>query len=247
VELSLVCCVNRWEVFEDCVARSLERERAIGRIEIIPVDNKANGYSAPQALNRGLDQAQAPVVVCCHQDVRMPEGWLDRFLGQVAALERTDPQWGVAGVMGVAFSGAFAGHVKDPHTQRPFGRLPREVQSLDEVFLALRRDSGLRFDEELGGFHFYGADLCLQARARDLRCYAVDAPVEHLSGGRCDESFFQAAQRLRAKWHTIPRVPGVIETTCGVFPLGEGARTSLLTPLVKLRRKFWGRLQRRVG
>lgn len=245
-ELSLICCVNRWDVFENCVLRSLDRGGALGRVEVIPIENTANQYSAPQALNRGLDQARAPVAVCCHQDVRLPGGWLDRFLGQVAAVERIDPRWGVTGVMGVAFGGAFAGHVRDPHTQRPFGRLPQEVQSLDEVFLSLRRDGSLRFDEALGGFHFYGADLCLQARTQGLRCYAVDAPVEHLSAGQSDELFYEVAERLRKKWLTIAHSPRVIETTCGVFPLRAGVPASWLTWLLTRRRTFWRRWQKRV-
>jgi len=245
VELSLVCCVNRREVFEDCVIRSLERRGAIRRIEILCIDNCTNRWSVPQALNLGLDRAQAPVIVFCHQDVWMPEGWLDRSLSQMALIERTDPRWGVAGVMGVGFDGAFAGHVKDPHTNRPFGRLPRKVQSLDEVCLMIRRTSGLRFDENLGGYHFYGADLCLQARMKGMECYAVDAPVGHLSGGRCDESFCEMARRFCAKWHTVPLAPSVVETTCGVFPVGEGVKVFLLTQLLRLRRKLWRRLQRR--
>ncbi len=245
MEISIVCCVSRPDVFQDCLVRSLEQGGAIGRMEIIRIDNTGNRHSAPEALNLGLDQATARIVVCCHQDVRMPEGWLDRFLGQIERIERTDSRWGVAGVMGVRPNGAFAGHVKDPHTDRPFGRLPRRVQALDEVFLAIRRESGLRFDEGLGGFHFYGADLCLKARMEGMWSYAVDAPLEHLSGGRCDDSFFQAADRLRGKWRGVPGSPSVIETTCGVFPLREGVRAFLLTCLVKLRRKLWWRLQRR--
>lgn len=244
-EISIVCCVSRPDVFQDCLVRSLEQDGTIARMEIIPVDNTGNRYSAPEALNLGLDQASARIVVCCHQDVRMPEGWLDRFLRQIELIEKTDSRWGGVGVMGIRHNGAFAGHVKDPHTDRPFGRLPEKVLALDEVCLAVRRDGGLRFDEGLGGFHFYGADLCLQARLGGMQCYAVDAPLEHLSGGRCDESFYQAADRLRRKWRSVPHAPLVIETTCGVFPLRDGVRAFLLTRLVKLRRKFWWRLQRR--
>lgn len=246
MEISIVCCVSRPEMFQDCLIRSLEQGGAIERTEIIRIDNAGNRYSAPEALNLGLDQATARIVVCCHQDVRVFEGWLDQLLSQIEVVERTDSRWGVIGVMGVRSNGAFAGHVKDPHTDRPFGRLPEKVEVLDEVCLAIRRESGLRFDEGLGGFHFYGADLCLQARSEGMASYAVDAPLEHLSGGRCDESFYQAANRLRGKWRGVPRVPWVIETTCGVFPIRDGIWVSLLTRLIKLRRKFWGRFQRRV-
>jgi hypothetical protein len=35
------------------------------------------------------------------------------------------------------------------------------------------------FDPELPGFHCYGADLCLAARAEGRRSYVIDAPVVH--------------------------------------------------------------------
>ena len=124
VEISIVCCISRPDVFQDCLVRSLEQGGAIGRMEIIRMDNTGNrtGRRPEPGIGSGL----ARIVVCCHQDVRMPDGWLDRFLSQIELIERTDSRWGVAGVMGVRPNGAFAGHIKDPHTDRPFGRLPRK-------------------------------------------------------------------------------------------------------------------------
>ena len=226
-QLSLVCCVNRHDVFNDCLMASLPRAGMTGRAEVIPIDNRSNQYSVPQALNRGIEKSRAPLVVCCHQDVRLPDGWLDRFFGQIARVEDRDRQWGVAGVMGVGFNGAFAGHIRDPHTSRPFGRLPRKVQSLDEVCLAIRRDGGLRFDEGLGGFHLYGADLRLQAGMKGMSCYVLDACLEHLSGGKLDESFYRMADRLCAKWRMRPE-PSVIEDD--LRRISDRERDSCLDP-----------------
>ncbi len=54
--------------------------------------------------------------------------------------------------------------------------LPARVATLDELLVVVWRDAGLRFDPALG-FHFYGADLCLQARERGLAVVAVGAPL----------------------------------------------------------------------
>ena len=40
------------------------------------------------------------------------------------------------------------------------------MQSFDELLIVLRRDSGLRFDEGLPGWHMYGTDIVQTARAR---------------------------------------------------------------------------------
>lgn len=37
--------------------------------------------------------------------------------------------------------------------------MPAQAISFDEVVLILRKDSGIRFDEQLPGFHLYGTDI----------------------------------------------------------------------------------------
>jgi hypothetical protein len=59
--------------------------------------------------------------------------------------------------------------------------LPCTASSLDELLVAVRADSGLLLDPELG-FDFYATDLCLQARARGLTAAVLQAPVRHASG-----------------------------------------------------------------
>ena len=54
--------------------------------------------------------------------------------------------------------------------------LPAQVATLDELLLIVKRDSGLRFDPELG-FHLYGADICLQAIEQGLAVVALARTV----------------------------------------------------------------------
>ena len=61
-------------------------------------------------------------------------------------------------------------------TLRDGSELPAPVATLDELLLIVRRDSGLRFDPDLG-FHLYGADICLQASEQGLAVVALDAAV----------------------------------------------------------------------
>jgi hypothetical protein len=78
------------------------------------------------------------------------------------------------------------------------------------LFLAVPRGTPLRFDPQLG-FHFYGADLCLQARTRGLAAVALDALCLHNSRSvGLPESFFPSARALTAKWR--PKLP--LATSC---------------------------------
>jgi hypothetical protein len=91
---------------------------------------------------------------------------------------------GVAGVYGLALQGGQvvrAGRAldRDRLLDEPPG-LPAAVETLDELVLALSDPSAVRLEPALG-FHFYGADACLQARRRGLAAVAMDAPCSHNS------------------------------------------------------------------
>jgi len=242
----VVTCVSDPDLLQKTLGASV-RESAGAPAELIAIDNSDSQYSAPQALNLGADQAHGAVLVFLHQDVLLPPGWFGRLSQQIQTVEETFGPWGVLGVFGVTSWGKMVGHINDPHGYRRWGALPCRVQSLDEVCLVVRRDSGLGFDEQLGGFHFYGADLCLQARQRGASCYAIDACLEHLSGGRKDARFWEVAGRFEAKWRNVPGSPSAIATTCGIFRTQAGTEAVCIQALSGLQRKMWHRLQRVAG
>jgi hypothetical protein len=145
---------------------------------------------------RSAAAAQAPAlaaaapgdwVVWVHQDVFLPAGWAARFAAALAQLQARDPTAAVAGaygVCGVAGHGAAqrrAGAVLDRgQPLREQAPLPCAVDSLDELLVAVRAGSGLAFDPALG-FDFYGTDIVLQAQARGLTAWVLDAWCEHRS------------------------------------------------------------------
>ena len=141
--------------------------------------------SAGAAFNRELlRQQQALWLVWIHQDVLLPSGWDTRFIAALADAERRFPRLAVAGVYGISGAGEQvqrAGHVLDRGIllQEP-APLPCLVDSIDELLFAVRTDSGLQLDPELG-FDFYGTDLVLQAQERGLQTAVVDARCEHWS------------------------------------------------------------------
>jgi SAM-dependent methyltransferase len=160
--------------------------------------------SAAEGLHEGLGRARNPVVVCVHQDGYLPRGWPVRFRRQYDLARQTLGPIGVAGVYGVSLDGGRvvgAGHVVDRGVLlREPPVLPRAVDTLDELLLAVPRDTPLRADPRLG-FHFYGADLCLAAQERGLRAVALDAVCFHNSSlTGVPDSFHASARAFAAKW-----------------------------------------------
>ena len=206
-------------------------------VEIIAVENVAKRYSIPQALNIGMNRATGQILIFCHHDIVFPPDWIQIVESQILEIEKKDRNWGVIGIMGVGPNGKHVGSIEDPHSRRRMGKLPSTVQSLDEVCLIMKATSNLTFDEDLGGYHLYGADICLQARQNGQKCYAIDASFKHLSAGNVDSGFYHVARDLKRKWSTIAGAPSAIETTCGVFALREKLLTKVVVVGKIIRRK----------
>jgi hypothetical protein len=244
LRISVVTCVNDFDVYNSCVVSSFKESQGSGNPDLVAVDNTSSQWSAAEALNRGLARAVGEIVVCCHQDVVFPPDWVSRMLGQIRVVEDTDKNWGVLGTYGVSMNGKYVGRVIDPHGSPASSDLPVRVQSLDEHCLIIRKDRGLEFDEQLGGFHFYGADLCLQAMAKEMTNFAVDACVQHLSGGTVDKYFHDIKVNFCKKWTNQKSPLSVIETTCGVFQLEDSFISSLTFFFAKSRRSFRRRISK---
>jgi hypothetical protein len=159
-------------------------------------------------------RARADVVVYLHHDVFLPDDFEANLLAAIADIETRDRNWGVLGVAGVVATPTgkdlFAYLFDRGHILEGVGPLPNEVETLDELILITHGD--FTFDETLGN-HFYGADICLQARLQSRKSYAISAYLHHNCGRRFGEippGFDVSRELLRDKYrHLLP-----IATTC---------------------------------
>lgn len=182
-----------------------------GRHELIVI---TDATSAAEGINRGLSQASHRLVVAAHQDIYIPEPWPARFLHQWSLAEQQFGPLGVAGVFGVSPQAGIiqrTGRVINGGQLISSGfDLPAEAVSLDEIVLALPRETPLRLDP-LVGWHNYGTDIVLQARQAGLAAAILDGPCLHntrFAGLRQD--FIDSALALSQKWQQARP----IHTTC---------------------------------
>ncbi|MDQ2066243.1 hypothetical protein Q9295_07655 [Xinfangfangia sp. CPCC 101601] len=171
----------------------------------IPLHVERNAPSAATAYNRALDATDAEVVIFAHHDVYLPQGWDQLLAARLAELEAIDPNWALYGSYGVGLDAANIGPVWSTSLGQIVGRVPLapvEVQSYDELLIVLRRSSGLRFDEALEGWHFYGTDIVTQARTRGLKAWAGALPCIHNDGfhENLGPDYAASYQAMRRKW-----------------------------------------------
>lgn len=201
--ICLVSLVNRPDILDANLMRSPDVQS--GRLRVLTEENPE---SAGRGLNRLLDRADADIIVCVHQDVYLPNGWADVLDQRLDEVEAHDPDWALIGAFGNALDGLPWGPVWSSSISAIVGSVavePVEVQGFDELMLVLRRSSGLRFDEEMPGFHLYGTDIAQQARAAGQGAWVLPLPLVHNDRFHDvpDEGFAQAYHYMRRKWQAV--------------------------------------------
>jgi len=201
--ITFVACVNDEDQLESNLLRSPCLDPGTPH-ELLLMRGQS---SAADGFNTALEKARHDLVVFVQQDLYLPRGWDSRFLEQFRAAEGRFASVGVAGVFGYTFgpdSRTNLGRVLDRQTLLDMpAPLPAAADGLDEIVLAVPRDTPLRFDPALG-FHLYGADLCLSSRRQGLPVVVLDAPCLHNSlFAYLPPAFHSARERLLAKWPDV--------------------------------------------
>jgi hypothetical protein len=184
---------------DDILNANLGRSALLAQV---PLHVERGASSAAAAYNRALDATTAPIVVFAHHDVYLPHGF-DALLA--ARLAELPPDWAVFGSFGIGLDGAHIGPVWSSSLGMIVGRVPMApapVQAFDELLIVLRRDTGLRFDENLPGWHMYGTDIVQTARAAGFGAYAGALPCIHNDRyhGALGPDFDEAYHFMRRKW-----------------------------------------------
>lgn len=198
VDYTVVCCISKPDVFDECLLKSLKDVGVRHNWAVVPILNDSNIYSASSALNVGIDASKSDIVIFVHQDIRLLDDWfgiLQRLIDQMPS------DWGILGCAGIAAAagrseigkwGGSAGNKTvavgsvwesdESLSKEPYWNGQKEltkIHCVDECLFVLNKKTGLRFDTQFTGFHLYGVDISLQARAAAFGVYGAHLPVVH--------------------------------------------------------------------
>ncbi len=217
----VVAPVNDDEALSRCLGASpdLSSER-------IPLRLVRDARSANGVIADALGAAREGYVVYAHQDVYLPRGFFAALAERLAALDKLDPRWAVAGAIGRDAALVTHGTVWSTDRGRVVGERitgPAAVECLDECLLILRAGDLSLVDLGVPGFHLYGVDLVQMGRLQGRRSYALPLQIVHhakpitsLGGG-----YARAHRYMRLKWRA--RLP----------------MTTLIAPLERVPWKLW--------
>lgn len=222
-----VCALVRSQDKYDRLLASFARAGFTDRnAEFLAADNREvnrfDGYSWQKAL---LGRAHGRYVIFCHDDVELIDQGHAALMEALEDLTRLDPTWLLAGVAGGRWRPErhhrpmLNLHLSDPWGEdRRRGTVPGRVETLDECFIVMRRDRPVPGSYDLGGFHFYGPDLCLQAELMGGSAHVIDFHLRHYGRGTKDQSFRDGRARFVRKYSRI--FPGrFLHCTTGIVHL----------------------------
>lgn len=219
--VSVVCVFNDPDVLESCLTRSVDAGLAEApQTELIAIDNRGNPFTtAGAALNHGARQARNEVVVFVHQDVvlhSLPA------LERAAALLMDDHGIGMIGAVGIDHRRTIVGRMRDRVVQigEP-APTPRDVDSLDEVLIMMRRDQILDqplSEDPLLAWHAYGVEYACRVRRAGMRATALDLAITHNSLTINLDRLDVAHRKVGDDYPEL--LP--IRTTCGTVFRGDG-------------------------
>lgn len=188
--------------------------------ELITIDNSANSLSIFQAYNKGISIAKYDFLCFIHEDILFyTQNW-----GQNIIKHLSNPKIGVVGVAGGPYVSTIPGQWSDPvtikniiqfnkkrktslHLTEPNDNFePLEAMVVDGVFMAFRNSifKEISFDENLGGFHGYDYDICLQAVNKGyVNIVVFDILIEHFSEGNKNKDYYKNIIEIYAKWTNL--------------------------------------------
>ena len=193
-----VVVYDRPQVFADCFGSSSYFSK-----DAVTAFHNVNGEPLPKFYNKVVQKYldQDTWLVFCHQDFRLNEDLQSRLKGKE-----------VQAVYGPIGSRPSEDHPLGMIIQTDGTLIGRNLESdtpvftLDEMCLILHSEAfkqGLSFDERFR-FHFYGADLCMQAYVIGLDVMALQLNCQHksrtLHGDITSPEYLSSLKLFKQKW-----------------------------------------------
>jgi glycosyltransferase involved in cell wall biosynthesis len=176
--------------------------------ELVVIDNSTNQYSIFEAYNQGIKRSKGEFLCFIHDDINIQtNGW-----GKVVKeIFLQIPEAGLLGIAGGKIKtkmpsawwdgGENVLSLVQHHKNRPselwnqgFDNFDTvEVATIDGVFMVMRRDKRIMFDERLKGFHNYDIYLSLKHHAFNKKVIVTNKILlEHFSEGSLNKSWYKS-------------------------------------------------------
>lgn len=199
----------------------LSKTIGIKEFEILEYINN-NEYSLAQVYNKGIAAAKNNIIVCCHNDIKLENGWGKRLLADFEA----NPDFGIIGKAGSCYfpeSGVYWERMQQTMVGQVYHHPPGQnkwlnkyspklpflipVVTIDGLFMAFDKTKiKFTYDEAVGKFHFYDHGFCLYNYLSGVKIGVTSSfEITHESVGQPNSEFYETKDEFLKKWkHVLP-------------------------------------------
>lgn len=218
-EISIIVCSQKGKIdhgFYENIDKTIGAE-----YDLILINNSENQFSVFEAYNLGLKRTQTPFAVFIHEDILFhTNNWGEVLL----KLFNDQPEYGLIGVAGANIKTKFASGWWDCPNENKFlhliqhfpnGKVKKEsigfkspgikdAVALDGVFLALRKDLALSFDEGFSGFHGYDLNIGFEVLRKNFKIGITNLIlIEHFSYGTQSAAWLESVIQVHRKYKDL--------------------------------------------
>lgn len=185
--------------------------------ELIVIDNSQNKYSIFEAYNLGMKKSKGELYCFLHDDIFFQsQNWGkivqkiffdDPLIGLVGIAggkikTRMPSAWWDGGENSVKIIQHYKNDYKDLWDIGFDQSNLQEVAAIDGVFMVMKKDLRINFDERLSGFHNYDLSISLlQKKYRKKIVVTSKILLEHFSEGNLDKTWYKST----SKFHRLYR------------------------------------------
>ena len=214
--ISVVYSTHKDEKYNEDFKSHLKKTIGIKDFQIIEYKN-FNEFSLAQVYNKGIEESIYNIVVCCHNDVKLENGWGKKLLKDF----ENNSDYGIIGKAGSCYfpeSGVYwekmnqtmVGQVyhhpqgKQKWLSKYSAKLPFliPVVTIDGLFISFDKTKiKHKFDETIGRFHFYDHLFCLPNYLDGVKIGVTSSfEITHESVGQPNQEFFESKVKFLEKW-----------------------------------------------
>jgi len=218
--ITIIYSTHKDEQYNNKFKQHLLQTVGLKDVQILEYKNN-NEFSLSEIYNKGISYSNFDIVVCCHNDIKLENGWGTKLLKDYS----NNPEYSIIGKAGTSYfsqSGVFwekmqqtmVGQVyhqpdKDKWLSKYSPKLPViiPVVSIDGLFLSFNKTKiKHRFDESIGRFHFYDHLFCLPNYLDGVKIGVTSSfEITHQSVGQPNQEFWESRDKFVEKWkHILP-------------------------------------------
>jgi GT2 family glycosyltransferase len=214
--ITVIYSTHKDKTYNENFRNHLKKSVGLKDVQILEYQNN-NEFSLAQIYNKGIGESIYNIVVACHNDIKLEDGWGKKLLNDF----ESNPDFGIIGKAGSCYfpeSGVYwermnqtmVGQVyHQPEGQKKWlskysAKLPFliPVVTVDGLFIAFDKTKIKHmFDETIGRFHFYDHGFSVPNYLDGVKIGVTSSfEITHQSIGQPNQEFFDSKDKFLQKW-----------------------------------------------